>query len=183
MADTIVVLRDGRIEQVGTPMDLYHRPANAFVAGFIGSPRMNQLPTTVRHVSSDGVSVEMPGGLRLDLPVQPGDVQPGHTVTLGIRPEHLALEAHPSNATLNLDVYVTEPLGGETILYGHVDNAHTLVVKVPGGAKAQRGQPIPVSVKPEMCHLFREDGKAFERLPDVAESAGANFETIGARLS
>ena len=183
MADKIVVLRDGRIEQLGTPMDLYHRPANTFVAGFIGSPRMNQLPTTVRHVSSEGVSIEVPGGLRLDLPVQPGDVRPGDTVILGIRPEHLALEARAGNATINLDVYVTEPLGGETILYGHVDNTHTLVVKVPGGTHAQRGQRIPVRITPEMCHLFHEGGTVLAHLPGVAKHAENNIETIGGKLS
>ena len=183
MADKIVVLRDGRIEQIGSPMDLYYRPANAFVAGFIGSPRMNQLPTTIRRVTNKGVCVEMPGGLRLDLPVQPGDAKPGHMATLGIRPEHLALETHASSDTLNLNVYVTEPLGGETILYGHVDGTHTLVVKAPGGAQAQKGQPLPVSVTPATCHLFREDGTAFPRLLGAKEGADDKIEKIGARLS
>ena len=179
MADKIVVLRDGHMEQLGTPMDLYHRPANAFVAGFIGSPRMNQLPTTVRHVSSEGVSIEVPGGLRLDIPVQPNDVRAGDTVILGIRPEHLSLEAGPGSDTLNLDVYVTESLGGETILYGHVDDTHTLVVKVAGGTHAQRGQRIAVRIRPEMCHLFHEGGTAFARLPGVPSHPENNLETIG----
>ena len=82
------------------------------------------------------------------------DVRAGDTVILGIRPEHLSLEAGPGSDTLNLDVYVTESLGGETILYGHVDDTHTLVVKVAGGTHAQRGQRIAVRIRPEMCHLF-----------------------------
>jgi len=183
MADKIVVLRDGHIEQLGTPMDLYHRPANAFVAGFIGSPRMNQIPMTVRDVSSEGLSIELPGGLQLDLPVQPGDVRRGDTVILGIRPEHLALEAQPSSATLNLDVYVMERLGGETILYGHVGNTHTVVVKVPGGTHVQKGQRVPVRVSPALCHVFHEGGTALAHLPGVAEVADDNLETIGTKLS
>ncbi len=119
----------------------------------------------------------------MDRPGRPGEVRAGDTVTLGIRPEHLALDTRPGSATLNLDVYVTEPLGGETILYGHVDNTHTLVVKVPGGTHAQRGQPIPVRVTPGMCHLFHEDGTALARQPGAAEQAENNIETIGARLS
>ena len=183
MADKIVVLRGGRAEQVGTPMDLYHRPANAFVAGFIGSPRMNQLPATVRQVTQQGVSITAPGGLTLTLPVAADDLRPGEPVTLGMRPEHLALEPQADSASLSLDVYVTEPLGGETILYGHIGDSHTLVVKVPGSTKAGKGQRVPVRIATEMCHLFREDGTAFAPLEQVADTTKNKVELMGMRSS
>ena len=183
MADKIVVLRGGRAEQVGTPMDLYHRPANAFVAGFIGSPRMNQLPATVSQVSQQGVSVTAPGGLTLTLPVVADDVRPGEPVTLGLRPEHLTVEPQADSTSLSLDVYVTEPLGGETILYGHIGDSHTLVVKVPGSTNTGKGQRVPVRIAPEMCHLFREDGTAFAPPEQIADARKNNIELMGMRSS
>ncbi len=176
MADKIVVLRGGRAEQVGSPMDLYHRPANAFVAGFIGSPRMNQLPATISAVSSSGVSITAPGGLELSLPVAGHDARPGQPVTLGLRPEHLTVGPQSGGTSLDLDVYVTEPLGGETILYGHIGDNSTLVVKVPGGTDVGKGQRVPVGVVPAMCHLFTEDGTAFTPLHtnDKVERIGAS---------
>ncbi len=183
MADKIVVLRAGRIEQAGSPMDLYHRPTNAFVAGFIGSPRMNLLPARVVDVGAM-VSVELPGGLRLDVPAQPGGAAVGDTVTLGVRPEHLVIGERDDGPTVQLDVYVAEPLGGETILYGHVGDRRTLVVKVPGGAQVAKGQRIPVSLVPEMCHLFDRHGGAFSRPVGAGDSMDSALEMIlGTRLS
>src|SRR5689334_18422209 len=91
MADKIVVLRAGVIEQVGSPLELYHHPANLFVAGFIGSPKMNLLPGRVLSTDADGVIVELGNGMPLRIPVETSRVSGGETVTAGIRPEHLHL--------------------------------------------------------------------------------------------
>ena len=89
MADKIVVLQGGIIEQAGTPLELYHHPRNLFVAGFIGSPKMNFLATTVAAQDEGGATVDLPGGGSVRVPVQPGHVGVGEAVTLGVRPEHL----------------------------------------------------------------------------------------------
>ena len=164
MADKIVVLRDGRIEQIGSPMTVYHRPANTFVAGFIGSPRMNLLPGTVRAVTAGTVSVDIDDALQVSVPVDGGGLSAGDPVTLGVRPEDLTTgTAAAPGATVELDVYVVEPLGGETILYGHIGASRTLVVKAPGGASVRNRGRVAVHVVPETCHLFDRDGVAMPR--------------------
>ena len=171
MADKIVILRAGRIEQVGSPMDLYHRPVNSFVASFIGSPRMNLLPASVTAVSGETVTVELAGGLQVSVPTgSNSSAKTGDQMTLGVRPEHLAVGAHNSVPTIDLDVYVTEPLGGETILYGHVGESQTLVVKAPGDAPVAKGTRVPVQIAPASCHLFDADDIA---LPRPAVPAGS----------
>jgi multiple sugar transport system ATP-binding protein/lactose/L-arabinose transport system ATP-binding protein len=104
MADKIVVLRDGRVEQVGAPLELYHNPVNQFVAGFIGSPRMNFLNAKVLQMDGTKVQLQLSGGeqfsMTLDRPVKVGDV-----LLMGIRPEHLLIgETGDVNIALNVDV-------------------------------------------------------------------------------
>ena len=164
MADKIVVLRDGRIEQIGSPLSIYHRPANAFVAGFIGSPRMNLLPGTVRAATAESVTVDVSGDLLVPVPVDGAGVAPGDPVTLGVRPEDLSVGfAVPGGAAVDVDVYVIEPLGGETILYGQIGDSLTLVVKTPGDAPVRNRERVPVHVRPGLCHLFDRDGVAIRR--------------------
>ncbi|MDJ0824585.1 MAG: sn-glycerol-3-phosphate ABC transporter ATP-binding protein UgpC [Rhodobacter sp.] len=109
MADKIVVMQEGNIEQIGTPLELYDRPANRFVAGFIGSPSMNMLGGTVRR-NGASVAVEVEG-VTLEAPDDP-DLTDGRTVTFGIRPEHLEL----AEDGLPVTVSVVEPTGSETHL-------------------------------------------------------------------
>src|SRR5262250_1993859 len=119
LADKIVVLNAGNIEQAGSPLDLYHHPVNLFVAGFIGSPKMNFLATDVRAAGPAGVRVALPGGGAIEVPVAANGVQPGAKATLGVRPEHL-IPGHlvPGQAGgLAGDVAVVERLGGDTYLY------------------------------------------------------------------
>ncbi|HEY9663481.1 MAG TPA: sn-glycerol-3-phosphate ABC transporter ATP-binding protein UgpC, partial [Allocoleopsis sp.] len=121
LADKIVVLQGGVIEQVGSPLELYHHPRNLFVAGFIGSPKMNFFPVRVTAVNDSGTTVTLPGDETIRVPVIPGNLSIGESATLGIRPEHLRIDA--ANATMHGEVLVVERLGGETFLY----------VKIPGG--------------------------------------------------
>src|SRR5689334_940487 len=114
LADKIVVLNAGNIEQAGSPLELYHHPVNLFVAGFIGSPKMNFLATELRAAGPDGVTVVLPGGRDVRVPVAAGTLQPGAKLTLGVRPEHLKTG---ENGELTGDVIVAERLGGETYLY------------------------------------------------------------------
>jgi multiple sugar transport system ATP-binding protein len=110
MADRIVVLNGGHVEQVGSPLDLYDAPRNAFVAGFIGSPAMNMLPAEVRGVEGGTARLDLGTGTEVDLPAPPG-LAAGARVTLGARPEHLRLT---EAGGLPVTVRVVEPTGSET---------------------------------------------------------------------
>ncbi len=144
MADKIVVLRDGRIEQVGAPMDLYRDPDNRFVAGFIGSPAMNFLDCEI----VDGM-VKHPA-LTEALPVT-GSVPPGSTrVVLGIRPEHI--EVDRSGDTCKVDL--TEALGGVSYTYLITPNDDRLIVEERDDQRSGQGESIGISVRPEKAMLF-----------------------------
>lgn len=118
LADKIVVLDAGRVAQVGKPLELYHYPADRFVAGFIGSPKMNFLPVKVTATAIDQVQVElpMPNRQQVWLPVESRDVQVGANMSLGIRPEHL-LPSDIADVILEGEVQVVEQLGNETQIH------------------------------------------------------------------
>jgi multiple sugar transport system ATP-binding protein len=173
MADKIVVLQGGIVEQAGSPLELYHHPRNLFVAGFIGSPKMNFLPVTVGAVDGTGATVQLPGGASVSVPVQPGRLGVGDKVTLGVRPEHLRPIA---GGELTGEVLVVERLGGETFLYVRIEGADMLVVQADGEIPTRTHERIAVAVNPATCHLFAADGLAVERalrhpLADMTRSA------------
>ena len=144
---------------------------------------MNLVPALVSSIGAT-VGIDLPGGAQLDVPALPDGVAVGDEVTLGVRPEHLLAGSRDGVPSLELEVYVSEPLGGETILYGHVGDRQTLVVKVLGSAHLQAGQRVVVSPIPEMCHLFDGDGIALPR-PEGTYELGNDFTdlNLGARLS
>jgi multiple sugar transport system ATP-binding protein len=111
MGDKIVVMRDGRIEQTGSPLDLYDNPANQFVAGFIGSPSMNFLPGTLKRNGAEA-HIELPDGTRLEVPARAGGVD-GQPVVFGTRPEHLTLA---DSGGIPARVVVMEPTGMDTFI-------------------------------------------------------------------
>ena len=152
MADKIVVLRDGRVEQVGAPLELYHNPVNQFVAGFIGSPRMNFLNAKVLQMDGTKARLQLSGGeqfsLTLDHPVKVGDI-----LLMGIRPEHLLIgETGDVNIALNVDV--VEALGGTTFAYTQYAGEDQVVVVADGSHIIPRGKTIEVSFKLDHVHLF-----------------------------
>ena len=157
MADRIVVLRSGRIEQVGSPLDLYNRPANRFVAGFIGSPQMNFVPVRVESASENDVTVTLPGGRGLSLPVRHGAPAAGTPLVLGIRPEHL----HPAsdgNALLSLNVEQLEQLGGHSLIYGAVEGSDArATMHVAGQTSVRAGSAMGISMDTAHAHLFAAD--------------------------
>jgi multiple sugar transport system ATP-binding protein len=162
MADKIMVLQAGRVEQVGSPLELYHQPANLFVAGFIGSPRMNLLPVRLACTTEEGLVVELPGGerLTLPLPLPGGAVQPGQPATLGIRPEAL----RPDRAgPLAGEVRMVERLGGLTLLHVVLAGGQPLIVQIEGSDPTRPHTPITLSVGGN-CHLFDAAGQALPML-------------------
>jgi multiple sugar transport system ATP-binding protein len=160
LADKIVVLQDGIIEQAGSPLELYHHPRNLFVAGFIGSPKMNFLEAKVSGETPEGVSVQLQHGADIVVPVQAGLVQAGETVTLGIRPEHLRTVAE---AATKGEVLVAERLGGDTYLYTQLADGVPLVVQADGENPTRVHDRVGIDIDGQSCHLFKADGMAVPR--------------------
>ncbi len=153
LADRIVVLQGGRIEQVGTPLELYNRPDNLFVAGFIGSPRMNLLPG---RVTAAGKVALGEGGH--EVACATGSLAIGSKVTLGIRPEHLALA--PAGQGLPLSIDLVERLGGESYLYGTTAGLPQITLRLDGQSEHERGHAVALSFPQQSLHLFDEAGRA-----------------------
>ena len=147
MADRIVVMNDGVVQQVGAPLELYDRPANLFVAGFIGSPGMNFLPATFAKggkadaVLSDGQKLRLPDGL----PLKDGD-----RITVGLRPEHIKLDAEDG---LRAEVEVVEPLGLSTQFYAKLAGLD-LCVFAMGRPTVKPGESVTLSADPAALHIF-----------------------------
>ena len=161
LADKIVVLNGGRIEQAGTPLELYHHPVNLFVAGFIGSPKMNLFATEVRAIGADGATVALPGGREIAVPVDAGRLRAGDKVTLGVRPEHLS---PAKTGDLTGEVAVAERLGGETYLYLRIPDQPLVVVQAAGGDTTRVHDRVALHIDPETCHLFDAEGRALAHL-------------------
>ena len=161
MADRIVVLCDGHVEQFGTPMELYHHPQTKFVAGFIGQPNMNLVPATVRTASEGSLEVDISGGGNMVLPVETNGAKAGDAVEIGIRPEHLTLE---EGGSLPMKISVLERLGGHSITYGTVGNGARFCAALEGDAPVREGETMMLSVDPADCHVFARDGKVMRRL-------------------
>ena len=159
MADKIVVLNAGVIEQVGSPLKLYHRPHNMFVAGFIGSPKMNFIRVKASPSKSGKINVALPGGTSLMLDSGGEKIASEGEMTLGIRPEHIE-PGGTRGAVIPCKVKLAEYLGSETMFYGELSDGSELAVKADGLAKAEAGSTIKVGIKPEACHLFNKDGIA-----------------------
>ena len=163
LADRLIVMNGGVADQIGTPMDVYDRPASIFVAGFIGSPAMNFLAA---KVSDGGRTVELSGTggapvlLRL---ARPAPVPVGTAVALGLRPEHLRPAA---DGPLEFEIELAEPLGADTLLHGRFGTARELVtVRQSGHVLAQPGERRRFAVEPDRLHLF--DSQSGRRLPEA----------------
>ncbi|MGF6175817.1 ABC transporter ATP-binding protein [Ensifer sp. 4252] len=159
LADRIVVLRAGRIEQVGTPLELYNAPANRFVAGFIGSPHMNFLEGIIEDTPPGRAVATLAGGHRLDLPPNVASLAKGGQITLGVRPQHIAIEADGSG--IPAKIKLVEALGSETVVHADVAGQKVLVV-APGQRDLAPGTDIHLSLSAAPLHLFNEKGLRLE---------------------
>jgi multiple sugar transport system ATP-binding protein len=159
MGDRVAVLKDGLLQQVDTPRNLYDRPQNVFVAGFIGSPAMNLLELPV---VDGGVQF---GGTVYPVPADVLQEAHGRTVTLGTRPEDL--ESAPSGEGLQVEVDVVEELGADAYVYGHTTldgKDHDIVARVDGRRPPMKGESI--WVRPQQGHVHLFDTKSGLRLGD-----------------
>jgi ABC-type sugar transport system ATPase subunit len=162
MADTIVVLRDGIVEQVGSPLELYARPRNRFVAGFLGAPQMNMLAASQRGVSPTT-------GLKLGVDKGRGTIEAavtgegaGEAFTIGIRPEHLT----PAERGLRVKVAASEVLGAETIVHATLESGERLVASLRGIHPLAEGTIMSFAVDRRFVHVFDEKGDALAPMRD-----------------
>ncbi|GFE51862.1 maltose/maltodextrin import ATP-binding protein MalK [Roseobacter cerasinus] len=154
LADRIVVLNDGDIQQIGSPMDLYERPANRFVAQFIGSPTMNVVPVEGRDNG-----VQLRNGAVVSLPNVPDAKE---AASLGVRPEHLELVAD-GQGDLVASADVVERLGSDTNIYAQVEGVGEIVVRNHGNTLVRSGERFGLRIPPEQAHVFSSDGTAILR--------------------
>jgi len=173
LGQKIVVFNGGRIEQVGTPLELYGHPANLFVAGFLGAPRMNFLPATLDGAGGPHASVRLAGGARVEVAANAGRVQGGARVTLGVRPEHLrwaeartdgmaaGAGAGAANGAIAGTVALVEYLGDVTLVYVRVEGVDEMVaVKCHAGALPPSGARVALAFDPAHAYLFDDTGAA-----------------------
>ncbi len=159
MADRLVVMNQGVIEQIGTPREIYRRPGSTYVAGFIGAPAMNLLSATL---SGDGAFVDVGGMGRFAVPTHAGSVQPGRRVTLGVRPEHLSVVAEGGPALLSAHLMYTEDLGAARLLHGAV-GGDELIIHTPDETGGRPGDRLRLAADPANLHLFdAESGRRLE---------------------
>ncbi len=157
MADRIVVLNAGKLEQVGSPLELYHNPANIFVAGFIGAPKMNLVDAKVAAASAGETRLDLGDGGGVVLPGAEAGLAPGSPVVLGLRPETLSFAA---TGPFRGIVRVIEHLGGESLYYLERAGGDTMVVKTGEAVFARLGESVSLTVRTERASLFTADGKA-----------------------
>jgi multiple sugar transport system ATP-binding protein len=153
LADRIVVLRAGRIEQVGTPLELYNRPANRFVAGFIGAPHMNFLEASVTEAGDSTAEVAVNGGHRFAVPLE-APVASGTRLAVGVRPQHVTLG---NGDGIPARVRLAEALGSETVVHADVGGQKMLAV-IPGQHHLTAGDEVRFSFAHAPQHVFGEDG-------------------------
>jgi lactose/L-arabinose transport system ATP-binding protein len=158
LADKIVVLRAGNIEQVGAPLDLYDNPANQFVAGFVGSPKMNFLKAQVVETGAGTATIALAGerNVRLTLPVTTS-VPKGAEVTLGIRPEHFT-DAGQGDTDLTVTVDVAEHLGNTSYIYATTASAEPLIIERPESRTAGQRDTLTVGLSAKRSFLFDSTG-------------------------
>ncbi len=157
MADKIVVLHAGLVEQVGSPLELYHRPNNMFVAGFIGSPKMNFVKAIATPMKGGKIALALPGGTKIILNDQGKKLSEGQAVTLGIRPEHITI-GQKNDGELKGTLRIAEYLGSETMFYASLADGTDLSVKADGLTTAKSGADIKFGVPAAACHLFDSNG-------------------------
>jgi multiple sugar transport system ATP-binding protein len=163
LADRIVVLNAGHVEQIGAPLDLYEHPDNRFVAGFIGSPRMNFIESVLVDAQAGHAVVQAADGSRLRCEVDASRGKVGDKVTLGIRPEHL----HPGTGENVIQAKVTfvDRLGGSCFVYYDFPKAEmSLTAELPGHTRAHQGDVMTLLAPAGSCYLFDDQGHAFRRL-------------------
>ena len=156
LGDRLVVMHEGRAAQIASPMEIFERPADTYVAGFIGSPSMNFLPATI---TEDGKAATLSDGNIIALPTGQYATHPGQKVTLGIRPEHISL-----TGPLRLISDLVEPLGSECVVHGKLASGEIMALRLPGAPPS--AAVLEIAPRTEHLHVF--DAETGKRLPPPA---------------
>jgi multiple sugar transport system ATP-binding protein len=160
LADKVVILNNGIIEQVGSPLELYEKPKNMFVAGFMGMPKMSFLEVTVFSSGDEGLTLEFVNGVKITLARTDLKLNKGERLTLGIRPEHISL-CDTQDSDFNVTLDISEQLGSESFAYLKTDAGEALTVRVDGEQKLPAFQSrLGLVINPEKCHLFNAQSLA-----------------------
>lgn len=180
LADKIVVLNGGRVEQVGSPRELYERPASRFVAGFLGSPKMNFLAARL-HASGKTSLIDCPVLGMTSLPFDSSNLAADAQLSLGIRPEHVSLKA--ADGTAGVVVTVVEYLGSETYVHLDTGQDEPLICRCEVNAGWQAGDRVELRLDIDNLHLFDADGAALKRHPQAVETLLDGVSLRSARAS
>jgi len=156
LGDRLVVMHEGRAAQIASPMEIFERPADTYVAGFIGSPSMNFLPATI---TEDAKAATLSDGNIIALPPGQYAAHPGQKVTLGIRPEHISLPG-----PLRLITDLIEPLGSESVVHGKLASGEIMALRLPGAPPS--AAVLEIAPRTEHLHVF--DAETGKRLPPPA---------------
>lgn len=156
LGDRLVVMHEGRAAQIASPMEIFERPADTYVAGFIGSPSMNFLPATI---TEDAKAATLSDGNIIALPPDQYATRPGQKVTLGIRPEHISLMG-----PLRLTIDLVEPLGSECVVHGKLASGEIMALRLPGAPPSA----AVLEIAPRIEHLHVFDAETGKRLPPPA---------------
>ncbi|KXF75841.1 hypothetical protein ATN84_17955 [Paramesorhizobium deserti] len=157
LANRIVVLRKGQIEQVGTPLELYNTPANRFVAGFIGAPSMNFLSGSIAAIGREGTTVTVLGEETLTVPRPADDGMVQQAIAVGVRPQHIRL-AGPDQPGISAKVDLVEGLGSETVIHARASTGEPLLAVLAGQHALSSGEDIRLTFDAKDLHLFDEAG-------------------------
>ncbi|WP_075216657.1 ABC transporter ATP-binding protein [Mongoliimonas terrestris] len=160
LADRIVVLNAGRVEQVGSPLQLYHAPDNLFVARFIGSPSMNIVPATIEAAGAPA-RIRPDGGRTVDADVEVANAMTGPGASLGVRPEDL--RPTDGEGLFRGTVTLVEKLGEVTLAYLDAGQPEPIVAKIDGEARVTRGETLAVTAPADRLHVFDSAGRALRR--------------------
>ena len=180
LADKIVVLNGGRVEQVGSPRELYERPASRFVAGFLGSPRMNFLSARLQTPGETSLVDTLVWGIT-SLPFDSSNLAAGTPLSLGIRPEHVSLKA--ADGTAGVVVTAVEYLGSETYVHLETGQDEPLICRCEVSAGWQAGDRVELQLDIDNLHLFDADGAALSRHPHAIETLPTGVPLRSARAS
>jgi multiple sugar transport system ATP-binding protein len=164
LADRIVVIREGCIEQTGSPNELYKYPVNRFVAGFIGSPAMNFLSGFVVGSRRDTTTVRLESGTTIEVNAVAEELPRDTPVMLGIRPEHLTMGGDRN--LVETEVKLVEPLGSHSYVYLETPDAdEQLIFRASGDFGYGKGDRLTVGIAADHCHLFGKDGRELRHKP------------------
>jgi ABC-type sugar transport system ATPase subunit len=157
LADRMVILNAGAIEQAGTPLDLFNSPANKFVAGFLGQPPMNFIRVTGAKHEGGRFIFELPGGKTLELAGEPDSLKDLADLELGIRPEDVSISKTGDGLPVEIDV--VEHLGDETILHGYFAGGQSITARLAGQSSFKAGQQLWLEMAPERLLVFDRTGR------------------------